>query len=357
MVGPGVSESVDCSQSTGERTEAPIADYLETIEVLQEEIARLEQELQLRDVTGFSQESAPDHSLEPDADVPESRRMGAGEAGEIERLQAELAGRDETIVLLLDELSRLDAAQQANRAEWEQFNNWVAELEHRVERQDGDAVHHLENQVVAQQQKAEAVEAESDQDRRDWKAQRQLLQAEISRLQGALDQVASMADEKKDLANEDLSTGGVDSSVVEALQAENVRLRAAWQELVERTSSTESSEAMDARLAESLKERHQLRRRLEQVQDEWKRERLEHEATLAELQARHTQASYTPSQPVHAERHPEGGHRERDLDLRVRALRQHLQEIEQRERQEREERRQKNLIVRLSKLWSRTSPR
>ena len=44
------------------------------------------------------------------------------------------------------------------------------------------------------------------------------------------------------------------------------------------------------RLAESLKERHQLRRQLEQVEDERKRERLEHEATVAELQARLSQA-------------------------------------------------------------------
>ena len=93
--------------------------------------------------------------MSDEAEAPERcRKPAAGEPEEVERLKAELAGRDETILLLLDELSRVEEAQAASRAEWEQLTGWVAELEHRVEGQDGDAVHRLENELADQQQKS-----------------------------------------------------------------------------------------------------------------------------------------------------------------------------------------------------------
>ena len=107
----------------------------------------------------------------------------AGEPEEVERFEAELVSRDETIRLLLDELSRVEEAQAATRAEWEQLAGWVAELEQRVEGQDGDALHELENRLAAEQQKADALQVKSEQDRRAWEAQRQIYQAEIARLQ------------------------------------------------------------------------------------------------------------------------------------------------------------------------------
>ena len=59
------------------------------------------------------------------------------------------------------------------------------------------------------------------------------------------------------------------------------------------------------KLAETLNERHQLRRQLEQIQDEAKRERLEYEATVAELQAQLSQASLTHAQAAACrEAHP-----------------------------------------------------
>ena len=75
---------------------------------------------------------------------------------------------------------------------------------------------------------------------------------------------------------------------------------------------------------------------------------------MAELQARLSQASLTHAQGPPPERAPEGISPERDIELRVRALRQHLLEVDQREK---EERRQKHLVSRLSRLWSRTGPR
>ena len=72
----------------------------------------------------------------------------AGDSGEVERFQAELVSRDETIRLLMDELIRVEEAQAATRAEWEQLDAWVAELEHRVEGQDEIGLRELENRLA-----------------------------------------------------------------------------------------------------------------------------------------------------------------------------------------------------------------
>ena len=87
----------------------------------------------------------------------------------------------------------------------------------------------LENRLVAQEQKAEAIQLKFEQDRRVWESQRQIYQAEIARLQGALEQIATSPEGGR------ITPGhGPDSNVVDALQTENLRLRAAWQELMER---------------------------------------------------------------------------------------------------------------------------
>ena len=58
---------------------------------------------------------------------------------ELARLDAELAARDETINLLLDQIQLVEEAESASRAEWEQLAAWVTEVEERVERQAGAA--------------------------------------------------------------------------------------------------------------------------------------------------------------------------------------------------------------------------
>jgi len=314
----------------------------------------LERELQWHDERRRETTSDAEASFQGEAEAAGALEDVAGDPEEVERSKAELASRDETIRLLLDELSRVEEAQAATQAEWEHLAGWVAELERRVEGQDEDALHQLENRLVVQQQKAESLQVKSESDRRAWEAQRQIYQSEIARLQAALDQVATSPEAVGTHDGRVTEAPGLDSKGVEALQAENLRLRAAWQELVERTAAAAGSESLDAKLAEALNERNQFRRRLEQIQDEMKRERLEYKATVAELQARLSQASLTQPQGPPSEKRPEGISSELDIELRVRALRQHLVEVDQREK---EERRQKHLINRLSRLWSRTGPR
>jgi hypothetical protein len=353
MVTTRLKDCFNSEQGVGDGNEAPLADYLETIAILQEEVARLEQELQLRDERQRETKSNDEPSFLDETEAASVVENAAGEPEEVERFKAELVSREETIRLLLDELSRVEEAQAATRAEWEHLAGWVAELERRVEGQDADALHQLENRLAAQQQKVDALQVKSDQDRRTWDAQRQIYQQEIARLQGTLDQVAN-SPEASETHDGRVSQGpGPDASVVEALQAENVRLRAAWQDLVERTSAADRSESSGAKLTGALNEQHRLRRQLEQIDDERKRERLEYEANVAELQARLSQASLIHPEAPPPEKGPEGISRELDIELRFRALRQNLLEVDQRES---EERRQKHFINRLSRLWSRTGP-
>jgi hypothetical protein len=347
-------ESLGSAQFEGDGSESPGADYSETVALLLEEIARLEQELEIRDATRSESWSAAEVAPADDARPPGAPEDPDGQHEEVESFQAKLAGRDETIRLLLDELSRVEEAQAATRAEWEQLAEWVAVLEHRVDGQDGAALSQLENRLAAEEQKAAALAVKVEQDRRSWEAKGQAYQAEIARLQGALDQIASAREAPVDGDGRAGHEHGLDAAAVEALQAENLRLRAAWQELVERNAAADRSESLDARLAETLKERHQLRRQLKQISDERTRERLEHEATVAELQGRLSQAAFAHKEAPPAEKMPEGNAPDLDIDLRIRALRQHFRETDEREK---EERRQKQLISRLSRLWSRTGPR
>ncbi len=144
MVRPKRINSFDSEPSADDGDESPLADYLETITLLQEEVARLEQELQWRDerqgeptsntLATFPDEAGPATALESVA--------GAASNSEIERLSTELASRDETIRVLLDELSRVEEAQAATRSEWEHLVGWVEELESRVEGQDENALLH-----------------------------------------------------------------------------------------------------------------------------------------------------------------------------------------------------------------------
>jgi hypothetical protein len=356
MVRPKRIHSFDSEQSVDDGDESPLADYLETITLLQEEVARLEQELQWRDErqmepTSNTFASVPDEA-EP-ATALENLAGGASDS-EVERLSTELASRDETIRILLDELSRVEEAQTATRSEWEHLAGWVEELESRVEGQDENALRQIEIRLEAERQKGDALRMKSDHDRRAWEAQRQIYQEEIARLQVRLDQVVTSPEASGALEGRVTQSSGPNVEVVEALQVENLRLRAAWQELVERASAAEHTESSDTKLAATEEERRQLSRQVEQLQDQRKLERLEHAATVAELQARLSQASLPGPEVPPPEKSPAGISQMLEIDLRVRALRQHMMEME---RCEKEERSQKRLAARISRLWSRTGRR
>jgi chromosome segregation ATPase len=321
---------------------------VDTIALLQEEIVRLEAELQARGEGTPESVSIGVSSTENEFDRPSASEYAAPSHPEVERLRGDLATREETVAFLLDQLSLLEDARTADRAEWEQLAGWVAELEQRVEGQDEEALCRLQARLANEQRKAEELQKKLDLHHHAWEAQRAAYEGKLAQLQEGLEQAQALARARED--DDQIHPGsGRCVDAVSAVQAENLRL-AALREMEERTAG-ENSAALHSRLGELEKERDEALRQLEHVQDERRRERLEHEAVRAELRTLHARAVLVQPQLVKA---PEDRAREMEPYLRIQALREHLLEIHE---QEAEERRKRSVTSRLSRLWSRTSPR
>ena len=109
MVRPTLCDSFGGEESVSDESDAAIADYLETIAILQDEVARLEQELQWHDGRQRETTAIDLPSVRDEDAAARVRENVAGEPEDVERFQAELVSRDETIRLLLDELIRVEA--------------------------------------------------------------------------------------------------------------------------------------------------------------------------------------------------------------------------------------------------------
>jgi hypothetical protein len=330
-----MNHPLEYEPSLDDRGGDPVADYLEMIALLQEEVERLEQELRGR-ALGPSEASTEGAAPDPDrADRIEAADGAAAARAELARREADLAAREETIDLLMDHLGRMEEAQAAGQAELEQLSGWLAEMERRVEGQDGDALLRLEERLAAEQRRADEARQRAEQDRRDAEAQRRILEAEIARLRAAtaLDRSTGVADEATPVP----AGRGPDAEELESLRAENLRLRAACEEQAEATA-----------------QRDALRSELDRLLDERRREQFEHAATVAEMQTRFSRASLARPEPSEAAQGAPTISPAREEQLRFQALRQHLLDVH---KQEEQERRQRQLIPRLSRLWSRTGPR
>jgi hypothetical protein len=352
MVSPKLSDSFDGEPAIEGGAGDPATYYLEAIALLEDEVARLEQELRWRDQAPSEKMSCGESSTPDEIESTTASEDVAVARAAIERLEAEVASREETIGLLLDQLSRVEEAQASGRAEWEQLCGWLAELEERVEGHDGDALLQLQQQLAGEQQQADALRKKAEQDRRTVEAERRVHEGEIARLQAELAHVRAAALDGTDGDGEPAASDSVaDSAVIEGLRSENLRLRAVCEELTKRLD-TGPAETWEAQRDEVLKERDALCRQLLQIQDDRRREQLELRATVVELQGQLSRASL--ARPEQQSVGTGKDSNERDAELRIHALRQHLREVHQREE---EERKQKQLIPRLSRLWSRTGPR
>jgi DNA repair exonuclease SbcCD ATPase subunit len=307
-------------------------DYQETIALLQEEVVRLESELRSRDeADACAPAPAPGDSA-----GDEAARL------QVESLLAELANRDETIQLLLEQARLFEEAESADHANWDQLNQWVEELERRVE--SGGANQASHEDLEAERRRAELDRQRFEADRRASEAQRQALESEVEKLRGMLAAAARQP-------------GGATSAVVEQLQEENRRLRAATSELARVSAEAAEAATLRDQLAEAQGEAARCRCDFQQVLDDLKRERNEHEAVVNGLrsQAAHESLRRQEEQVIAAVGSA-GGSSEANLsaDERIRAFRQHLKEIHEKEAQERA---QKRLSARLSRLWRNTGPR
>lgn len=313
------------------------ADYLETIALLQDEIARLEEELLAREEIGPSSVQTDRSRADPgDPDELPNRQ-------ELDRLGADLAARDETINLLLDQLRLVEEAESASRVEWEQLTQWVAEVEQRIERQDGAGTEKLALELDAHRKQAEECRLQLDLERTAWIDQRRGLENEIHRLQSLLARAAQ----------EGAATS--DHAALAILESENQRLR----QLCQDHDETIKSEARSRREAMEMARREieEVRRERDLVKDERDRERREYEIAVASLRSQVSRAALTAREnkgPATGSDASSDVPAALEADIRIREFRQHLKEIHCHEA---EARNRNRLGARLSRLWARTGPK
>jgi chromosome segregation ATPase len=285
--------------------------YLDTVSLLQEEIARLEAELLMRDVP--APQSVPDRAAQ--------RQSVAAEARILE-LTSLVAERDETMGLLWDQLSALEEVEAARKAEFEQLNRWVEELEQRMKSEASRPA-----DLDVGRQEAEALRDQLESQRRSWETQRSRLFDEIGDLRARLEESAC-------------ATGG-GSAAQRALEEENRKLRDECRRLAIFEPDAQESASLREQLGGLRGELDRARQELDLVSDDLRRERLEREADQAASRARQATERITESAPATS-------------DERVRALREHLREMHDRDEQERRER---QLSTRISRLWHRSGSR
>ena len=308
--------------------------YVETIALLQEEITRLEAELLAREEA--SQALAAERGQSDDERAGGEVRQGQ----EVDELRLELSAREETIGLLLEQLRLVEEAEAANKVEWEQLAQWVAEVEERVERQEGAGAHREVEETDDHRREAEkAARARHEQERADWADERRKLEEQVASLEGMI--AASAANQG--------STGP--AAALAAVESENRRLRERCLEL-ESTYQAELQSNKE-RLDRSLKERDDARGELQSCQDDRQREGREYEIAIASLRAKVSRAALGVPGTAAATSQATEVNPALEADIRIREFRQHLKEIHCHETEARNAQR---LGARLSRLWRKTSP-
>jgi hypothetical protein len=307
----------------------------DTITLLQEEIARLENELRMRDETA---------AMEREASRPDPRRHKDDEASErrFAQLGDELASREETIALLLEQIRLSDEAEAASRAEWEQLQRWVEEVECRVaERGESEPDTEIRDQLDAERRTSEALRQGAEKEQRSWDVQRQALVAEVERLRARFTEVAGESD--------------TTVAAVRALEHENQELRTAYHELANSSYPSHEVDAIVVELQAVRKERDTLTQQVQRERDDRLREHNEHEAALNAIKSQITRESLR-RQEEHVKTTaalPTSKDPLLEADERIRAFREHLKEIHQ---DEAEQRMKRTLAARLSRLWHHTGP-
>jgi hypothetical protein len=318
------------------------AQYLETISLLQEEVARLEGELLAHQTLDPSLRETAGQSI---AEAAEPDAVAVSEQ-EKERLVSELESRDETISLLLDQLRVVEEAERATRAEWEQLAGWLAEVEQRVEQRDREATGGGERIAELEQRGAEAL-ALHERDRTAWVDERRELRRENERLQ-------TLVRERSVPRGKSSSDASQAGQAVKVLESENGRLRQRCKEI--ETEGQMQVAALTEELVSTRRELEESRKQAAAVEDERVRERREYETAIASVRAQTLRVS------LHSDEHSGSDDAVRagaeasgplEADLRIREFRQHLREIHS---QEEELRNRNRLSARLSRLWSRTAP-
>jgi hypothetical protein len=318
----------------------------ETIAMLQDEIARLEAEL-------LARHEASEVAAAQMADRSEPGGLMADRCDEADQLRAELTSRDETIALLMEQLQLVEEAEAASKAEWDQLVAWVNEVERRVEKHDEVSENRLRTELEEQKRQNERLREQAEQRAQSWASQKSAYETEIEAIRAALAQVAAGDNEPH----------AADAAAVNALEAENRRLRETCLQLSSSTAALADIDVVRGRLEAALAELFEVRQKLEITNDDRERERKEYEAAVHTMRANLSRAAIVkpleedrplpPEVEVETETQVSTGNVALEVDMRIRAFRQHLKELHE---SEAEERNKNRLSARLSRLWNRTRP-
>jgi hypothetical protein len=318
------------------RTAGPAGADQETIALLEEEIARLESELRMRDLAAAKEIEDQEGRVERPHVAHDDRALE-----QVRQLQGEVAAREETIALLLEQVRLADEAEAASHAEWEQLHHWVQELEHRVaDRREGDTAIELRTELEAERRNSDLLRQSAEKAERSWEVQRQALVGEVERLRARFTEVAGQSDSTV--------------AAVRALENENQALREAYDRLARTTVPAHEIDSLQYDLDLLQKKHEALGHELQKQRDERQRERNEYEASLNALRTQLARDSLRRQEDqvraagvVSVAKEPA-----LDADMRIRAFREHLKEIHQ---DEAEQRVRRSLAARLSRLWNHTN--
>ncbi len=150
----------------------------------------------------------------------------------------ELANRDETIHLLLEQSRLFEEAEAADQANWEQLNHWVEELERRVEwwwRGSWTSETGVGGRTPPEPRRSgRRFRSSGGRGTRE----RTALEAEAEKLRGMLDQAS-----RPEAAAEN-------ASVLKTLEQENRRLRSVASELAQVSAVAAEAETLRGRLGD-----------------------------------------------------------------------------------------------------------
>jgi len=314
------------------KTASPTTADQDTIALLEEEIARLEDEIRIRDLAATAEgQGLNTYQGQPAHDEEAEERIA--------QLGKELASREETIALLLEQTRLADEAEAASRAEWEQLHNWVQEVERRVADQN-DPGTEIREQLAAESRTSELLRQAAEREQRSWEVQRQALVAEVERLRARFTEVAGESD--------------TSVAALQALEHENRELRAAYDTMARNSVPEHEMDAVVAELQTARRQHAALAQELRTHQDDRQRERNEQEAALNALRSQLARDSLR-RQEEHVKSTgavPSSRESLLEADMRIRAFREHLKEIHH---DETEQRMRRSLAARLSRLWNHTS--
>jgi hypothetical protein len=309
--------------------------HQEEICALLDEIARLESELRARDEALASAGHYDSHTDAADSDG------GPADPTRAEELSAELAAREETIAVLLEQTRWYEEAAAAQKSEWEQLHQWVEEVERRVaEKESREA--DLRAELNEERRKGEASRSEAESLRRQDEVSRRGLEREVESLRDRLRRAAE---------------GQPRDALVASLEEENRRLQRLRLEAERAGVAAAQVEELTRCLASARSDLNAARAEARRLADERDRERNEYEAQVLSLRSQLAVAPEGPAEPGENEEQPEpsesASRSALEIDERIRAFRLHLRELHETEAQEKA---RHSLAARLSRLWRHTGP-